>query len=75
MKRLIKDGNIILDGTAPEYIKEQEAFKKLEIIEQIMFIHKIDNLSELDNACYEYHLKHEKVSQTADLIGKKWFYG
>ena len=33
-KRLIKDGDIILDGTAPRYEKEAQAFKKLEQLEQ-----------------------------------------
>lgn len=33
-KRLIKDGDIILDGTLPRYEKEAQAFKKLEQLEQ-----------------------------------------
>ena len=35
-KKLIKDGDIILDGTAPRYAKEQEAFQKLEKLERII---------------------------------------
>ena len=35
MKRLIKDGDVILDGTGPRYVKEKEAFEKLEKYENI----------------------------------------
>ena len=32
-KRLIKDGDIVLDGTLPRYAKEKQAFEKLEVLE------------------------------------------
>ena len=32
--RLIKNGDVILDGTAPRYAKEKEAFLKLETLER-----------------------------------------
>ena len=35
MKRLIKDNKIILDGTAPEYEKEEQAFAKLSAFEDL----------------------------------------
>lgn len=34
MNRLIKDGDIILDGTLPRYQKEKNAFLKLEKLEE-----------------------------------------
>ena len=71
MERLIKDNDIILDGTKTRYEKEHDAFQKLEIIEQIMANHEINNLSELDNAC-EYFIKEKpKVSNIACLVAKK----
>ena len=33
MEKLIKNGDIILDGTLPRYQKEKQAFEKLEYIE------------------------------------------
>ena len=47
MKRLIVNGNIVLDGTKPKYKKEQEAFEKLEIIEELLERYEIQNLVEL----------------------------
>ena len=41
MNRLIKDGDIILDGTAPRYEKEAQAFKKLEFIEGVLEKHNV----------------------------------
>lgn len=35
MERLIKDGDIILDGTLPRYQKEKNAFLKLESHEEL----------------------------------------
>lgn len=34
MERLIKDGDIVLDGTLPRYQKEKNAFLKLEKLEE-----------------------------------------
>ena len=48
MKSLIKNGDITLDGTAPRYIKEQEAFLKLEVIEGILEKYGIEDLRVLD---------------------------
>ena len=71
MEKLIKDSDIILDGTKTRYEKEHDAFQKLEIIEQIMSNHEINDLSELDNAC-EYFIKEkQKVSNIACLVAKK----
>jgi hypothetical protein len=35
MKRLVKNGKIILDGTDPLYAKEEQALRKLEELENI----------------------------------------
>lgn len=35
MKRLVKNGKIILDGTDPLYVKEEQALRKLEELEDI----------------------------------------
>lgn len=35
MKRLVKNGKIILDGTDPLYVKEEQALRKLEELENI----------------------------------------
>ncbi len=40
-KRLIKNGDIILDGTLPRYAKEKQAFEKLEYIEEVLEKHNI----------------------------------
>lgn len=40
-KRLIKNGDIILDGTLPRYAKEKQAFEKLEHIEGVLEKHNI----------------------------------
>ena len=57
MKRLIKDKDIILDGTAPRYLKEQEAFEKLEIIEGILEKYQVESFDELilALALYSFH--------------------
>ena len=40
-KRLINNGDIILDGTLPRYQKEKQAFEKLEYIEGVLEKHNI----------------------------------
>ena len=47
-KRLIKNGDIILNGTLPRYAKEKQAFKKLETIENILEKHNV-SYEELDS--------------------------
>lgn len=32
MKKIVKDGDVILDGTAPRYLKEKRAFEQLELL-------------------------------------------
>ena len=41
MERLIKNGNIILDGKTTRNEKEHTAFRKLEYIEELMEVYKI----------------------------------
>lgn len=48
MKDLIKDGDVILDGTADRNIKIMEALMKLQTIEAILKRHDIESLEELD---------------------------
>ena len=55
MKRLIVNGNIVLDGTAPKFKKEQEAFEKLEIIEELLERYEIKNLTELKLVLLTYY--------------------
>ena len=49
MKKLIKDGDIILDGTQTRQQAEKEAFVKLEEIENVLAKHKINDIDTLDN--------------------------
>ena len=49
MKRLIKNGDIILDGTQTRQQAEKQAFKKLEELENVLAKHGIDDLDTLDN--------------------------
>jgi len=48
MERLIRDGDIILDGTATRYEKEKQAFAKLEEIETLMAKYHIESLKALE---------------------------
>lgn len=47
MKRLVKNGKIILDGTEPLYVKEQEALEKLEKLEEMMEKFNIEDTDDL----------------------------
>lgn len=49
MKKLIKNGDIILDGTQTREQAEKEAFIKLEEIENVLAKHKINDIDTLDN--------------------------
>ena len=48
MKDLIKDDDIILDGTADRNIKIMEALMKLQTIEAVLKRHDIESIEELD---------------------------
>ena len=48
MKRLIKNNDIILDGTLPRYKKEQEAYNKLEKLENVLEKYAVDSIEELE---------------------------
>ena len=48
MKELIKNGDIILDGTAPRYAKEKEAFLLLEQLTNCCNKHRVETLEELE---------------------------
>lgn len=64
MKRLIKDDDIILDGTLPRYEKEKNAFHKLGIIEELMEEFGIKDIFELRKAIERYkrtnYIRHMK---------------
>lgn len=55
MERLIKNGDIILDGKATRNEKEKQAFIKLGFIEEIMEKHSIKDLEELQTAFVVYN--------------------
>lgn len=55
MEKLIKNGDIILDGTATRNEKEYRAFRKLEVIEEFMEKHSIKDLEELQTAFVVYN--------------------
>lgn len=58
MERLIKDGDIILDGTVTRCEKEKQAFKKLGNIEELLEIYEVDSLVELNKLlCYCWHIR------------------
>lgn len=48
MKDLIKDGDVILDGSASRNTKIMEALMKLQTIEAILKRHNIESLEDLD---------------------------
>ena len=52
MGRLIKNGDVILDGTLTRQEKEKQAFKKLEGIEELMECYAIEDLVELKRILY-----------------------
>ena len=55
MNKLIKNGDIILDGTLTRNEKEKQAFIKLGFIEEIMEKHSIKDLEELQTAFVVYN--------------------
>ena len=52
MERLIKDGDVILDGTLTKKDKIAQALKKLEDIEELMECYYIEDLSTLHRVLY-----------------------
>ena len=48
VERLIKNGDIILDGTLPRCEKERQALLNLGEIEEILSKHKVRNIKDLD---------------------------
>ena len=54
MKRLIKDDDIILDGTAPRYEKEKQAFHLLSLFEDLLERHELDSIEELEDVLNSY---------------------
>ena len=54
MKRLIKNDDIILDGTAPRYQKEKEAFHLLSLFEDLLERHELKSIDELEEVLNSY---------------------
>lgn len=54
MERLIKDGDIILNGTKSRKEAEQEAFERLEDIEELLCDYEIDSYAELSKVLFIY---------------------
>ena len=52
MNRLIKDGDVILDGTLTKKDKIKQAFEKLEDIEELMECYEIEDLVALHRILY-----------------------
>lgn len=50
MKKIVKDGDVILDGTAPRYLKEKWAFEQLELLYD--FIDIIRPVISIDDKSY-----------------------
>lgn len=55
MNKLIKNGDVILDGTLTRNEKEYIAFRKLQYIEEFMEVYKIKDLEELQTAFVVYN--------------------
>jgi len=54
MKRLIKDGKVILDGTLPQYKKQEQANRLLQYIEGLFQKYEIKTLVELEEILKNY---------------------
>ena len=54
MKKLIKNGDIILDGTLTREEKTKEAFKELEKLQKVLIEFEIEDSKELNNILNEY---------------------
>lgn len=63
MERLIKNGDVILDGTLTRYQKEKQAFEKLEKLEDIEEKFGIDliTLFKLIDVVYVYSYGHKNI--------------
>lgn len=74
MERLIKDGDIILNGTQTREEAEKEAFQKLEDIEELLEDYEIDSYKELAKVLFIYWqartLKYRLDKE--DKIFKEW---
>ena len=55
MGRLIVNGDIVLDGSAPRYQREKEAKQKLECIESILEENEIDGVNGLIDFIKDYY--------------------
>ena len=68
MNRLIKDKDIILDGTLSRNEKTIQAFEKLGEIEEIIEKHEIESIKELDNILNDFDSLCEDVIRLSAII-------
>lgn len=71
MERLIKDGDIILDGTLTRYEAEKQAFEKLERLEEIMSKYNVKSIEVLDFIVQQYCLLAKAIIQLKDILDGK----
>ena len=70
MGKLIKDGDIILNGTQTRQQAEKQAFKKLEDIEELMECWEVDSLVELNkilNLYWQTRTLKERIKESEEL--------
>lgn len=70
-QRLIKDNDIILNGTKTRYEAEKEAFERLGDIEDLLTIWKIETLAELNKVLYLYY--QTRTLKTRLKRQERWF--
>ncbi len=67
MERLIENDDIILDGTAPRYQKEKEAFHLLGLFEDLLERHELNSIDELEEVLNSYN---ENLIYMVQIRGK-----
>lgn len=70
MERLIKDNDIILDGTAPRFEKEHCAFVKLGIIEEMMETYHVKDLADLEYRLATHYSLVKLITDLAKVVSK-----
>ena len=75
MNKLIKNGDVVLDGTLTRHEKEKQAFIKLGFIEELMEQHDIQDLGELDLALSMYHVFFKVCEKRIKEEHEKYFEG
>lgn len=68
MERLIKNGDIILDGTQTRNQAEKKAFMKLENIEELLETYEIDSITTLNRVLCCYWHKREEYERKYNIV-------